>query len=259
MAAAQPGGERDRHRGRELGAAEELDVVVLGRDEALPLPLRMRVDGAAELEQDGALVERELRVCVRHLHRPRRLARRPVPEPPLVRPARHVRDDVELLARLLERALEPEVVVRRHDQLVGDAALAQERRQRRKEPVDGLGLDRRLEPIVQLVPEAARHRASSRRTGRRGRGRAGGRAGSRTPSRAAPRAPPTPRGRARARRGPRAAPSTISSSTLRGRLPRSGAPGQIVASCRRIRACSSCSRRPGSIPSSSTNARRASW
>ena len=160
MAAAQPGRERDRHGGRELGAAEELDVVVLGRDEALPLPLRMRIDGAAELEEDGALVERELGVRVRHLHGPRRLARRPMPEPPLVRPARHVGDDVELLLRLLERALEPEVVVRRHDQLVRDAALAQERRQRREQPVHGLGLDRRLEPIVQLVPEAtcAAHR-----------------------------------------------------------------------------------------------------
>ncbi len=120
----------------------------------------MRVDGAAELEEDGALVERELGVRVRHLHGPRRLARRPMPEPPLVRPARDVGDDVELLLRLLERALEPQVVVRRHDQLVWDAALAQERRQRREQPVDRLGLDRRLEPIVQLVPEAtcAAHR-----------------------------------------------------------------------------------------------------
>ena len=160
MAAPQAGGERDRHRGRQLGAAEELDVVVLGRDEALPLPLRLGIDGAAELEEDGALVERKIGVGVRHLDGPRSLARRPVPEPPLIRPARHVRDDIELLLRLLERALEPQVVVRRHDQLMRNAALAQQRRQRREQPVNGLGLDRRLEPVVQLVPEAtgATHR-----------------------------------------------------------------------------------------------------
>jgi hypothetical protein len=68
-------------------------------------------------------------------------------------PGRDIRDDVELLARLLESALKGEVVVRRHDQLVRCAALSEERRQAREEPMQRAGLDRRLEPGVELVVE----------------------------------------------------------------------------------------------------------
>ena len=52
---------------------------------------------------------------------------------------RDVDDDVELLARLLEGALEREVVVRRHDELVRGTALAQQGRKPREEPMSGLG------------------------------------------------------------------------------------------------------------------------
>ena len=77
MAPPQPRGERDRDDRGELGAAEVVDVVVLGDDEALPLALRERVDGAVQLEQDRPPLERELgRVRVRHVDRPRRLAGR---------------------------------------------------------------------------------------------------------------------------------------------------------------------------------------
>ena len=116
MAAPQLRGERDRNDGGELGAAEVVDVVVLGDDEALPLALRERVDRAVQLEQDRAPVERELgRVRVRDVDRARRLARRAVPEAAAVRPARHIGDDVDLLALVLERPLEGKVVVRRDD------------------------------------------------------------------------------------------------------------------------------------------------
>ena len=80
---------------------------------------------------------------------------RPVPEAAAVRPCRDVGDDVELLARLLERALEREVVVRAHDQLVRRAPLAQERGELREEAVERRGLDGRLEARVQLVVERA--------------------------------------------------------------------------------------------------------
>ena len=71
-------------------------------------------------------------------------------------PDRDVRHDVDLLPRLLERALEREVVPRRDDQLVRRAALAEQRRQRREEPMHRLWLEGLLEAPVQLVVQRAR-------------------------------------------------------------------------------------------------------
>ena len=103
MAPPQPRGERDGHAARQLGAAEVVDVVVLGDDEALPLALRQRIDRAVELEEDRAALERELgRVRVRDVDRTRRLAGRSVPEPATMRARGDVGNDVELLAGILE-------------------------------------------------------------------------------------------------------------------------------------------------------------
>ena len=98
MAPAQPRRERDRDDGGQLGAAEVVDVVVLGDDEALPLALGQRIDGAVELEQDRPAVEAELgRVRVRDVDRAWRLVRRAMPEAAAMRAGRDVGDDVELL------------------------------------------------------------------------------------------------------------------------------------------------------------------
>ena len=157
MAPAQAGSERHRDDRRQLGTAEVVDVVVLGDHEALPLALGEWIDGAVELQDDRAAVEAQLRrIRVRNVDRPRRLTRRAVPEPTAMRPGRDVRDDVELLALLLEGPLEGEVVVRRHDELVRRAALAQERGEPGEEAVQRAWLDRRLEARVQLVVERPR-------------------------------------------------------------------------------------------------------
>ena len=73
-----------------------------------------------------------------------------------MRPGRHVRDDVELLARLLECTLEREVVVRRDDELVRRPSLAQERGQPGEEPMQRAGLHRGLEARVELVVQRPR-------------------------------------------------------------------------------------------------------
>ena len=65
--------------------------------------------------------------------------RRDVTEAAAMATRRDVRDDVELLAGLEQRLFEREVVARRHEQLVRCAALAQQRWQRGKEPVDRAG------------------------------------------------------------------------------------------------------------------------
>ena len=76
MAPPQLRGEGDRDDRGQLRAPEVVDVVVLGDDEALPFPLGERVDGAVQLEQDRAALERELgRVRVRNVDRPRGLPR----------------------------------------------------------------------------------------------------------------------------------------------------------------------------------------
>ena len=128
VASAQLRRERDRDDRAEIGASEVVDVVVLGDDEALPLPLGKRIDRAVELQQDCPALERELRrVRVGHVDRPRSFARWAMPEAAAVRPARHVRDDVELFPLLLERTLESQVEVRGHDQLVRRASRPEQR------------------------------------------------------------------------------------------------------------------------------------
>ncbi len=129
MAATELGRERHGYDGGQLRVPEVVDVVVLGDDEALPLALGERVDGSVELQQDRPALERELdRVRVRDVDRPGRLTGRAVPEAAALRARRNVRHDVELLARILERALEGEVVVRADDELVQRAAITEQRR-----------------------------------------------------------------------------------------------------------------------------------
>ena len=154
MAPPQLCRERDRDDRGQLGAAEVVDVVVLGDDEALPLALGQRIDRAVELEENRPALERELgRVRVRDVDRPRRLAGRSVPEPATMGPGGHVGHDVELLARILERALEREVVVRRDDELMRRAPLAKQRGEPGEKAVQRTGLDGGLEVAVELVVE----------------------------------------------------------------------------------------------------------
>ena len=79
-----------------------------------------------------------------------------MPELAAVRAGRDVRDDVELLARRVERPLEREVVAGRDHELVRRAPGAQHRRQAGEEAVHRLGLRRLLEATVQLVVERPR-------------------------------------------------------------------------------------------------------
>ena len=81
---------------------------------------------------------------------------RAMPEAAAMRAGGDVGDDVDLLAGVLEGALEREVVVRRDDELVRRAALAQESREPREEAMERAGLDGRLEARVQLVVQRAR-------------------------------------------------------------------------------------------------------
>ncbi len=157
MASSEPSRERDRHRCSDVRAPEVVDVVVLGDDEALPLALRKRIDRAVELQQHRAALERQLG-CVRvgNIDRTRCLAGRAMPELPAVRPCGDIRDDVDLLTGVLERALEREVVASRHDKRMGRPARSQHGCQRREETVHGLGLDRRFEAPVELVVQGPR-------------------------------------------------------------------------------------------------------
>ena len=119
MASPEVRCERDGHGGHEIGASEVVDVVVLGDDEALPFAVGERVDSPVQLQQDGATIERELRgIRVGHVDRPGLLAGRAVPELAAVGAGGDVRDDVDLLAGGLERALDREVVARRDHELV---------------------------------------------------------------------------------------------------------------------------------------------
>ena len=152
MAPPQLGGQRDGNDRGELRPAEVVDVVVLGDHEALPLALRERVDGAVELQKNRSPLEGQLgRIGVGDVDRPRRVGGWPVPEAPSVRPGSDVRDDVDLLPFVLECALEGEVVVRRHDQLVGCSVLAQACREACEEAVERAGLHGSLESRVQFV------------------------------------------------------------------------------------------------------------
>jgi hypothetical protein len=146
VASAELRRDADRQHRGQLGAPEVVDVVVLGDDEALPFAVREQVDRAAQLQQNRSAVERELRgVLVRDVDRARRLSGGAMAELSAQRPGRDVRDDVDLLAGVLERALEREVVVRRDDQGLRGAGLAQHRRESRDEAVKLLWLRRLLE------------------------------------------------------------------------------------------------------------------
>ena len=120
MAATELCAERDGDDARDLGLREVLDVVVLGDDEALPLAvLAAAADLAMELEDDRAALERELgRVRVRHLDQGSGSVRRDVAELATVPAGSEVRNDIELLTGVEERALERQVVTRGDDQLV---------------------------------------------------------------------------------------------------------------------------------------------
>ncbi len=114
MRPAQPRRERYGEPARNVAVVDE---VVLGDREALPGALRRGVDAALQMQDDGALLERQLqRVRVRPLDRRRGAAGRDVAEAPAVRTARDVADAVELLAGVLERLLERELVARRDEQ-----------------------------------------------------------------------------------------------------------------------------------------------
>ena len=79
-----------------------------------------------QLEEDRPSIEAELgRIRVGDVDRARRLTGPPVPETSAVRARRDVGDDVELLTGLLERTLQRKVVVRRDDELVRGASLAE--------------------------------------------------------------------------------------------------------------------------------------
>ncbi len=71
-------------------------------------------------------------------------------------PGGDVRDDVELLARLLERLLEGEVVVGRDDELMRRPAFSEERWESREETMQRAGLDSSLESGVELVVQRPR-------------------------------------------------------------------------------------------------------
>ena len=118
---------------------------------------RERVDRSMQLQENRPPLKIELRrIRVRDVDRARRRTRRPMPEAPAVRARRDVGDDVELLISLFECTLEREVVVRRDDELVRRASLAEQRGQPSKEAMEGARLDGGFEPRVQLVVERPR-------------------------------------------------------------------------------------------------------
>src|SRR5882724_4017521 len=118
VAAPQLGCECDGHRTRDVAPGEVVDVVILGDDEALPLALRAAIDLAVELENHGALLERQLgRVSIREVDQPACAVWADVTELAAIRTRGNVGDDVERLAGLEEGGFEPEVVARRHEQL----------------------------------------------------------------------------------------------------------------------------------------------
>src|SRR5205823_4618491 len=104
--------------------AEVVDVVVLGHDEALPLPRSRPLDLSVELEDHRVAVERELgRVRVRLLDQPAGPVGTDVAEATTIPAGGEIRDDLERFTGLFERPLESGVVARRHEELVRRAAL----------------------------------------------------------------------------------------------------------------------------------------
>src|SRR6266511_1991180 len=65
VAAAELGDEADRNDSGQFGRREEVDVVVLADDEALPFPLGSAVDLAVDLEDHRAALGNEVNVRVR--------------------------------------------------------------------------------------------------------------------------------------------------------------------------------------------------
>src|SRR5207247_3666333 len=118
--------ERHRHSASDVAPREVVDVVVLGDDEAFPLSLDTAVDLAVQLENDGPLLERQLRrVGVRQVDEPTGPVRADVTELAPVRPRSDVRHDIKFLTGLEEGRLEGEVVARGYEQLMRNTTLAQ--------------------------------------------------------------------------------------------------------------------------------------
>ena len=137
MTSPQAGRDRHRHGAPESARRQVVDVVVLGDHEALPGPLRRAIESAVELQDDGSPVGVDLvGVPVGNIDDPHRPLGREMAELPTVRPRREIPDDVERLSGLQQRILQREVVRRGHDELRSRAALSQEPRQAREEPVD---------------------------------------------------------------------------------------------------------------------------
>src|SRR5580765_852959 len=122
MAATELGREAHRDNARDIRLREVVDVIVLGDDEALPLALRAPVDLAVQLQDHGPALERKVDVGVREVDQPWLGVRRQVAELSAVAPAGEIGDDVELLPRVREGALERNVVARGDDELVRRAA-----------------------------------------------------------------------------------------------------------------------------------------
>src|SRR6266571_2802734 len=142
MATPELGCQRHGDGAGEIRLREIVDVVVLRDDEALPLTVWTAVNLSMELEDDGAPLQGKLGgVGVRQIDEPATSLRRDVAELASSRARRNVGDDVEFFTRFEERGLEREVVARRHDQLVRHPTLAQNRRDRREESVNGCRRD----------------------------------------------------------------------------------------------------------------------
>ncbi len=134
------------------------------------------------------------------VHRPWRLARRAVQEAPAVRSRGDVGDDVELLADVVERLLEREVVSS-SSRSAGAARPAPAGAAAATRGSGAPGPARRQPRSARAARRrAARRPSSSSRTGTRRRGRVGRRAGSRTRWRGVARAPRSRPARAPGRR-----------------------------------------------------------
>ena len=155
MAAAELRRERYRKDVREFALSQIADVVVLADDEALSAALSVQVDPAVHLEDDGPVREREVGVRVRNRDHGLGAVWRAVHELAAVRPSRHERDHVCILAGLLEGALHGVPVARGDDHRLIDFTCPHELRQARDETLDGPGVDGLREQIVQLVVERA--------------------------------------------------------------------------------------------------------
>ena len=162
VAAPQTGRDLHGDRPGRLDAGEVVDVVVFADGEALELPRRPVVDMAVDLEQHAALLEREAGVGVRLLD-----DRRDSPLGLDVQELAAVPPGGEIRRR--RRALRPPSANarstpvskrRRHDQLLRQPPLAQQRRQAREPAVEERRLEvpgeREVELVVQRTDAVAR-------------------------------------------------------------------------------------------------------